>query len=479
MTPLTSYDPILVGLSMLIALGASYTALDLTERVNDAKGALRRAWLIGGAITMGMGIWSMHFTGMLAYQSPVPATYDVALTALSMLLPIGASYAALFLASRPALTTLTLTGGAVLMGLGIVSMHYVGMGAMRAPCVVTYHPGLFALSVAIAVGASFLALRLAFALRGGLRTAWKLKLGGAVLMGFAIAGMHYTGMAAATIVPLVCGNSSLPTLSISQLGAAAIGSGTLIILAIALLNSYRVRIQYEQELLKDRFLSVLSHELRTPINAILGFGSILEDGVAGPLTPEQQRYVRKVTAGADHLLSLVNDLLDMSRIQAGKFSMTPRPMAIAPIVDEVVGTLGGLAEQRKLTLTTDVAAPLPSLVADDVRVRQVLTNLVGNAIKFTPEGGTITVRVRPEGDGVRVEVVDTGLGITPADQRKLFNPFTQLDMSATRQAGGAGLGLSISKALVEAHGGAIGVESAPGAGSRFWFTLPPDGTTPS
>jgi signal transduction histidine kinase len=479
MTPLTSYDPILVGLSMLIALGAAYTALDLTERVNDAKGAPRRAWLIGGAFTMGMGIWSMHFTGMLAYQSPVPATYDVVLTGLSMLLPIGASGAALFLASRPALTTNTLIGGAVLMGLGIVSMHYVGMGAMRAPCVVTYHPGLFALSVAIAVGASFLALRLAFALRGGPRAAWKLKLGGAVLMGFAIAGMHYTGMAAATILPLVCGPSSLPTLSISQLGGAAIGSGTLIILAIALLNSYRVRIQYEQELLKDRFLSVLSHELRTPINAILGFGSILEDGIAGPLTPEQQRYVRKVTAGADHLLSLVNDLLDMSRIQAGKFSMTPQPMAIAPLVDEVVGTLGGLAEQRQLTLTTDVAAGLPTLVADDVRVRQVLTNLVGNAIKFTPEGGAIHVRVRPDGDGVRVEVVDTGPGISLADQRKLFNPFTQLDMSATRQAGGTGLGLSISKALVEAHGGAIGVESAPGAGSRFWFTLPRDGTTPA
>jgi signal transduction histidine kinase len=114
-----------------------------------------------------------------------------------------------------------------------------------------------------------------------------------------------------------------------------------------------------------------------------------------------------------------------------------------------------------------------------VRVRQVLTNLVGNAIKFTPEGGAINVRVRPDGDGVRVEVIDTGVGITPADQRKLFNPFTQLDMSATRQAGGTGLGLSISKALVEAHGGQIGVESAPGAGSRFWFTLPRDGAGPA
>ncbi|MFN3428654.1 MAG: MHYT domain-containing protein [Candidatus Sericytochromatia bacterium] len=472
MIPPVTYDPILVGLSLVIAIGASYTALDMAERVSDARGQARRAWLFGGGLTMGVGIWSMHFTGMLAYQSPVPAVYDVLETAFSVLLAVGASWAALYLVSRRELQAPTLVAGGVLMGLGIVSMHYTGMDAMRMPCVVRYDPVWFGASIAIAVGASTTALKLSYDLRAGAAGAWKLKVGAAVLMGIAIAGMHYTGMLGAVITPLNCGPTALPTVGTTQLGGSAMGAGTLIILAIALLSSYRERLRREQDLLKDRFLSVLSHELRTPINAILGFGSILEDGVAGPLNPEQQRYIRKLTDGAEHMLALVSDLLDMSRIQAGKFSLNPAPMTLEPVVEDVLGNLCALADQRRLTLENAVGPGLPGLVADTQRVRQVLTNLVGNAIKFTPEGGRVTVTAMRDGQGVRVEVIDTGVGISPEDQRRLFNPFTQLDMSATRQAGGTGLGLSIAKALVEAHGGRIGVESAVGAGSRFWFILP-------
>ncbi|MFN3430005.1 MAG: ATP-binding protein, partial [Candidatus Sericytochromatia bacterium] len=231
----------------------------------------------------------------------------------------------------------------------------------------------------------------------------------------------------------------------------------------------------QSDQLKDQFLSILSHELRTPINAIMGFGSILDDEVAGQLTEQQHRYVRKLLSGADVLLNLVDDLLDMSRIQAGKFSLSPQSVLLAPLIDEVTTTLAPLAAQRGQSVIHAVVPGLPSLLADRQRVVQVLTNLVGNAIKFTPRGGCVTVRACLDGEApaaLRVEVADTGPGIRAADRHKLFRRFTQLDMSATRQAGGTGLGLSIAKALVEAHGGAIGVESEPGHGATFWFTLP-------
>jgi signal transduction histidine kinase len=205
---------------------------------------------------------------------------------------------------------------------------------------------------------------------------------------------------------------------------------------------------------------------------VLGFGTILEDGVAGPLTPEQRHYVSKINEGADHLLMLVNDLLDMSRIQAGKFSLAPAPCRLAPVVDEVLAQLAPLAERKRLKLECAVPKDLPELWADEQRVRQILVNLVGNAIKFTEDDGVITVAARDGGACVHVAVADTGIGIDADAQKRLFAPFTQVDMSPTRRAGGTGLGLSITKGLVEAHGGRIGVASEPGCGSTFWFTLP-------
>lgn len=234
----------------------------------------------------------------------------------------------------------------------------------------------------------------------------------------------------------------------------------------------------EVDTLKDQFLSVVSHELRTPINAITGFGSILEDEIAGPLTEPQHRYLGKLLDGANALLALVNDLLDMSRIQAGKFHLTPQPTHFPLIVHDALANLQPLADRKQQLLHNEVPGDLPELVADAQRINQVLINLVGNAIKFTPDGGTITVRAcleRAPSTGapvLRCEVHDTGPGIAPENLPRLFKQFGQLDMSSTRKAGGTGLGLSISKALVEAHGGQINVESQVGRGSTFWFTLP-------
>jgi PAS domain S-box-containing protein len=224
--------------------------------------------------------------------------------------------------------------------------------------------------------------------------------------------------------------------------------------------------------LKDQFLGILSHELRTPINAIMGFGSILADGLLGPLNAPQQGCLTKLLGGADRLLGLVDDVLNMSQIQAGTFRLLPAPMRFSDVAASVVASLEPLAATKRQRLVGAVASGMPPMTADAQRVTQVLTNLIGNAIKFTPEGGTITLTAGLEGDHVHCRIADTGPGISEADQARLFMPFTQLDMSHTRAAGGVGLGLSICRALVEAHGGRIGVESTPGAGATFWFTLP-------
>ncbi|MGZ5146717.1 MAG: MHYT domain-containing protein, partial [Burkholderiales bacterium] len=192
------YNYWLVFVSLLVAILASYTALDLASRITASKGRASRAWLVGGAFSMGIGIWSMHFIGMLAFRLPIPMAYDVAITLLSMLIAVVVSGFALFTVSRDTLSASNLIAGGVLMGLGICAMHYTGMAAMQTHPPITYDAVLFAASVAIAVTASHAALWIAFTLRSASDWVRYAKLGSAIIMGFAITGMHYTGMAAAS-----------------------------------------------------------------------------------------------------------------------------------------------------------------------------------------------------------------------------------------------------------------------------------------
>jgi signal transduction histidine kinase len=228
----------------------------------------------------------------------------------------------------------------------------------------------------------------------------------------------------------------------------------------------------QADAVKGQFLAVLGHELRTPINAVTGFGSILQDELMGALTRPQHELLAKMLTSADALLDMVNDLLEMTHIQAGRLELAPVPMDFPEVVQHVAGRLGARAHDKALKFTLDLPPDLPLVQADDLRVEQALQHLIGNAIKFTPARGAITVRAYASDDRLVCEVEDTGAGIAPEQMPKLFQRFTQLDMSATRAAGGTGLGLSLAKALVEAQGGTIGVRSQPGQGSVFWFTLP-------
>jgi PAS domain S-box-containing protein len=232
-----------------------------------------------------------------------------------------------------------------------------------------------------------------------------------------------------------------------------------------------VKAAKELERLKNDLVNSVTHELRTPLTSIKGYVEFLEDGLGGPLSPEQEGFVHQIEKGADRLAWLVDDLLDFARIDAGTFQVRLEDGELGAKIHEIVESLRPQAEDARLTLAVALpAAPLAARM-DAHRIGQVLINLLNNAIKFTPAGGTIRVSARHADGRLRCEVSDTGIGIPSTEIPKLFRRFSQLE-GGLQQGRGTGLGLNISKTIVEAHGGEIGVESEPGKGSTFWFTLP-------
>ncbi len=221
---------------------------------------------------------------------------------------------------------------------------------------------------------------------------------------------------------------------------------------------------------KDQFLSTMSHELRTPLNAVLGFSDLLNEERYGPLNERQRRYVTHIHTGGQHLLRLINDILDLSKIEAGRLQLAIESVLVKASFDEVVDSLRPLADKKSQTLVQQASSNL-SVRADATRFKQMLMNLLGNAIKFTPGGGKIELAAQQLGEVVRVEVRDSGPGIPPEEQQRIFEAFYRLSQT-DKAPEGTGLGLAITRRLVELHGGYLGLESQSGSGSCFYFTLP-------
>ena len=222
---------------------------------------------------------------------------------------------------------------------------------------------------------------------------------------------------------------------------------------------------------KSQFLANMSHELRTPLNAILGYTELILDNIYGEAPERMRTVLERVQSNGKHLLGLINDVLDLSKIEAGQLSLSLTDYSIHDMVQGVHTAVEPLANSKKLLFKTEIPDNLPPAHGDDRRLSQVLLNLVGNAIKFT-DAGEVAVKAAASNGTYTISVRDTGPGIAAEDQMKIFEEFQQADNSQTKAKGGTGLGLSIAKRIVEMHGGRLWVESSPGHGSTFSFTVP-------
>ena len=609
-----TYDYRLVVLSVLIAVLASYAALDLAARVTAAQGRIRFAWLLGGATAMGTGIWSMHYIGMLAFSLPIPVLYDWPTVLLSLLAAIFTSAIALFVVSRKRMGMLAAAGGSVIMGAGIATMHYTGMAAMRLPAMCHYSSSIVSLSVILAIVISLVALWLTFRLRDVVKGAWLPKMASAVLMGAAIPVMHYTGMAAAGFISTGGSPDLSHAVSVSSLGITGITIVTFMVLGLAVLTSVvdrrfsvlesseeqlrlifntaldavitmnaegritnwnseaektfgwssrealgrrlydviiplRYRGAHEQglqrflgtgegmmlrqrteitalhrdghefpvevatspvkfggqwifssfmrdiaehkraqeELLnakqaaeeanraKSIFLANMSHELRTPLNAIIGYSEMLEEETQELGSVAVVKDLQKIQSAGKHLLTLINDILDLSKIEAGKMGLHLETFDVARMIEEIASTVQPAVAKNANTLQVDVAGNAGEMRADPTKVRQILLNLLSNSCKFTNHG-TISLKVDrrtvDRRDWLQFEVGDTGIGITTGQKENLFREFSQADTSIARKYGGTGLGLAITHRFVQIMRGTIAVDSQPGRSSTFTIHLP-------
>ncbi|WP_158630148.1 MHYT domain-containing protein [Cohnella sp. AR92] len=513
-----NHDMYLVIFSYLVAAVSSYTLLDLAVRVSEVKGRSRLLWILFGAVSMGMGIWSMHFIGMLSYRLPFDVSYDIVVVLISVLAAIAASAVALLALSRENVPMVRLITGGILLAGGISAMHYIGMSAMIAD--IHYNPLFFALSILIALIASIVALWLGLYFRkeAGKAAIWK-KLGSALIMGTAIVGMHYTGMWATTFR---AGGGSVLSSGVNlnhKWLALFIGGGTLITLAISLIGiviskrfsnkdseiqEKRLEIQHINEelrqmnehleelvakrtaelekahdeaihanLVKSQFLANMSHELRTPLNAIIGYSEMLAEDAEENGHEGYVDDLSKITKSGRHLLEMINDILDISKIETGKMDVYYETCRLPELAGDVKAAVYPLAEKNGNRL--QIRCVDGSMTVDVVKLRQILINLLGNACKFT-KNGSVELEVermnRGPREGYVFRVKDTGIGMTSGQMENLFQPFTQADSSTTRKYGGTGLGLAISQRFSYLMGGDIRVDSEFGQGSLFSCWLP-------
>jgi len=495
------YQPLLVVVSILVGILASYTALSLAMRVRQAQRRARYVWVAGGAMAMGSGIWAMHFVGMQAFRLPLPIGYDTTTTFVSWLLPVVASGLALWQLRYRTVRPRHLVASALLMGLAINAMHYTGMASMQMHPAINYSPWLFGLSVAIAIGASALALQIGMRMQEGGRLHRTRQLAASVVMGGAIAGMHYTGMAAAHFAPgSVCG-AALVGVDQDYL-AALVTITTVALLSITLLATiFDARLEERNQTIaaslvaaaerqklflieqqarvdaenvsqmKDDFLATLSHELRTPLNAMLGWSQLLLQG--GRDDASLKRGLSTIERNARAQSELIEDMLDMSRLLAGKVRIDNVPLSPPDFINAALDTTRPAALARQVTLLADLDAGDGRILGDSGRMQQVMVNLLSNAIKFSEPGGVVTVTLRTLGDASVITVEDTGAGIPAAFLPFVFDRFRQADGSSSRRHGGLGLGLATARQLIDLQGGALSVTSAGEAqGAAFTLRMP-------
>jgi PAS domain S-box-containing protein len=597
-----SYSLSLVILSVVVATIGAYVAVEIAQRLHTVWTRRRVLWIFAGALAFGLGIWTMHFVGMLALQLPILIWYDAPLIFASVIAAIVGCTIAFLLFNRPNLNWWLLVLASVFVGGAIAGMHYIGMAGMRMSGHVIYDPLIVEVSVGVAIIGSFAALALTRSLvRAGAESggAHLKKAGASLLMGVTVAAMHYTGMAAANFTngPLSWVPPDDLVLGTYQLGLV-VGITTIFLLVIGLAamqfehwtittrsrfesllalspqvvwfgrpdgsitycnpywyeytglsekktlgNEWTKAIHPEdrdtvvgslQEALregkdyavefrlrgkdgdycwflargrsgrdisgkvdawlgiavdieerkraeeearaasqaKSEFLASMSHELRTPLNAIGGYAELLAMGVHGPLNAEQAQDVARVRRSNQHLLTLINDVLNFAKVDAGQ---TEYRLTAVPVDETLRDTESMIAPQilkRGLHYSYKGVDKSASVLADPEKMQQIILNLLSNAVKFTEPGGTITLSAEAAGKCIEIRVADTGPGIPAEKLDRIFDAFVQVDRRLNQPVQGVGLGLAISQDLAQAMGGGVSVESVVGKGSTFTLSLP-------
>jgi NO-binding membrane sensor protein with MHYT domain/CheY-like chemotaxis protein/nitrogen-specific signal transduction histidine kinase len=470
----------LILISIAVAILASYTALTLALRIRSASGWAAGAWLLGGGLAMGIGIWAMHFVGMLALSLPIAISYDVWITALSMAIAIVVSTFALRIASRAQVGRPQLIAAGIAMGIGICSMHYVGMAAIIIEPSIRYDPYWVAASLAIAIAASFGALWVAFNQRDDGWWHYRLVFGG-IVMGFAIAGMHYAGMAAAHF-PAGAASSPSAFMDTAWLAGSVTTISVFILLGTLLLSlvdaqaaARRRRMQAslaearESSRAKDEFLAMLGHELRNPLGAISNAIFLLKS--AEPKSGEWTFAQDVIDRQSSHLKRLVDDLLDVGRAVSGKMSLELDALDLHRAVATALEALATAGKMRERKI--DWQGARVWVRGDQARLQQVVTNLVTNAVENTPAGGAIEVRLVREGAHACLTVRDYGVGLDPDTAAHVFDLFFQANQGIQRPKGGLGVGLTLVSRIIELHHGEVSVASeGPGKGATFTVRLP-------
>ena len=473
-----THNPYLVALSILVAAFASYTALDLGGHVAAARGLAPRVWLGAAAITMGGGIWSMHFVAMLAFIMPTPMSYDIGLTTLSLMVAIFVTGVGFYVISRKSASLLRLVFSGIFMGLGIVAMHYTGMAAMRGHAEPSYDRIYVALSIIIAIGASTAALWLAFR-----TTELGQKLVAAIVMGLAVSGMHYTAMWGTIFtahVPLheAQGNASLDQTTL----ALAVAGITFVILAVASIVSLSERKRAEEALRSARaelahinrattmgeLTASLAHEVNQPIAAaVTNANACLRWLTSDPPNLEEARAsalsIVKDAKRAAEIISRIRQLFQKSPPQR-------ESVDVNEIIREMIVLLRSEVTRHSISVRAELAADLPPVMGDRVQLQQVMMNLITNSIDAMKDvDGPRELAIksqRAEHEQLMVCVSDTGVGLPPQQADQIFSAFF------TTKPHGTGMGLSISRSIVESHSGRLWAADYSSRGASFHVILP-------
>ncbi len=475
-----SYDFRLITLSILISLLAAYGALELAERITAARGEAWFWWVIGGATASGLGTWSMHYTGMLAFSLPVPILYDWP-TVLLSLLPAVASYAvALFLVNSWNIRWRRALVGSTFIGAGIAAMHYTAMAAMRFAGMCTYSSGLVIVSVIIPILLSLMALQLTF-LFPDKATAPKLRKAASVLLlGAANPAMHYTGMAATTFLRSNRAPDFSHAVSISLLSAEAITIVPIMVLAVALVTSMVDRLREQGVLLeraldaaleasriKSSFIANMTHEIRTPLNIIIGYVDLIGGHLAEQNDDSQKDCLEGIHRASSRLIRTIDNILDFSTIESDAFKLQKTELEVGRLLERLVGDFRVMAERKGITLTYTQDQSDARIFFDEYCLTTALINLLDNAIKFTERGEVICRLYRAPDGRLCVEIRDTGIGISREYLPHLFEQFSQEQLGNIRRYQGSGLGLALTRKYLELNGAEISVQSEKGKGTTF------------